>query len=177
MDLAATTAMQSRSPTWVVCHEHIAREGGVEPYRKGGQASRGQNSGAGLKPPQAAVVKSDGGERCGESRELGGCQERGLWGCRRTGFSSRFSDWVSDRTDAKETREFALAHIKRGVPGLPLGNTYKKWRCLRSNGRTVVPIAYVPFDGDCNWIACWKRPNERFIQQLIQVLGFIGIFG
>jgi len=32
-------------------------------------------------------------------------------------FSSRFSDWVGDRTDAKETREFALAHIKRGVPG------------------------------------------------------------
>src|SRR5215467_9161062 len=28
-------------------------------------APRGRQSGAGLKPPQAAVVKSDGGERCG----------------------------------------------------------------------------------------------------------------
>ena len=29
-------------------------------------ALRGRQSGAGLKPPQAAVVKSHGGERCGK---------------------------------------------------------------------------------------------------------------
>src|SRR6266516_1708142 len=30
-------------------------------------ALRGRQSGSGLKPPQAAVVKSDGGERCGNA--------------------------------------------------------------------------------------------------------------
>jgi len=40
-----------------------------------------------------------------------------------------------------------------------------------------VSIAYVSFDCDCNRIACWKRLNERFIQQLVQVLGFSYIVG
>src|ERR1039457_985822 len=31
------------------------------------RALRGRKSGSGLKPPQAAVVKSDGGERCGNA--------------------------------------------------------------------------------------------------------------
>ena len=37
--------------------------------RDGGQAPRDRQSGAGLKPPQVAVVKSDGGERCGKRRD------------------------------------------------------------------------------------------------------------
>src|SRR5262249_27263806 len=120
MDLAATTAMQSRSPTWVVCHEHIAREGGVEPYRKGGQASRGQNSGAGLKPPQAAVVKSDGGERCGESRELGGCQERGVAGVSADRLSAQDSrtGWVIAQTQRRPGSSRWLTS-SAGSQGLP----------------------------------------------------------
>jgi hypothetical protein len=34
---------------------------------------RGRRSGADLKPPQAAVVKSDGGERCGKVVGLSVC--------------------------------------------------------------------------------------------------------
>jgi hypothetical protein len=42
-------------------------------------ALRGRQSGVDLKPPQAAVVKSDGGERCGKSRNeiSAGTIERG----------------------------------------------------------------------------------------------------
>src|ERR1700738_3782404 len=39
---------------------------GGQGSRKAGGSLRGRQSGADLKPPQAAVVKSDGGERCGK---------------------------------------------------------------------------------------------------------------
>jgi len=38
--------------------------GGTQLYERWRRALRGRPSGAGLKPLQAAVVKSDGGERC-----------------------------------------------------------------------------------------------------------------
>jgi hypothetical protein len=42
-------------------------------------ALRVRQSGVDLKPPQAAVVKSDGGERCGKRRDMipAGMVERG----------------------------------------------------------------------------------------------------
>jgi hypothetical protein len=39
--------------------------GGAQLYERWRRALRDRQSGSGLKPPQAAVVKSDGGERCG----------------------------------------------------------------------------------------------------------------
>src|ERR1700730_377646 len=45
----------------------IAGPNGVaQLYERGRKALRGRQSGVDLKPPQAAVVKSDGGERCGK---------------------------------------------------------------------------------------------------------------
>jgi hypothetical protein len=38
---------------------------GAQLYERWGRALRGRQSGVDLKPPQAAVVKNDGGERCG----------------------------------------------------------------------------------------------------------------
>ena len=39
-------------------------------YRRWGRAPRSRLTGAGFKPPQAAGVKSSGGERCGKRRGL-----------------------------------------------------------------------------------------------------------
>src|ERR1700722_7514693 len=47
-----------------------SEKGGVGLYERWGRAPRGRQSGAGLKPLQAAVVKSDGGERCSKRRDL-----------------------------------------------------------------------------------------------------------
>jgi len=41
--------------------------GGAQLYERWRRALRVRWSGADLKPPQAAVVKSDGGERCGNA--------------------------------------------------------------------------------------------------------------
>jgi len=50
----------------VPCVTSIAGpNGGAQLYERWRRALRGRKSGSGLKPPQAAVVKSDGGERCG----------------------------------------------------------------------------------------------------------------
>jgi len=38
--------------------------GGAQMYERWRRALRGRSSGTGLKPLQAAVVKSDGGDRC-----------------------------------------------------------------------------------------------------------------
>jgi len=40
--------------------------GGMQLYERWRRALRGRQSGADLKPPQAAVVKSNGGEHCGK---------------------------------------------------------------------------------------------------------------
>jgi hypothetical protein len=50
-----------------VSRTHLRRRG-VELYERWGWTPRGRQSGAGLKPLQAAVVKSDGGERCSKRR-------------------------------------------------------------------------------------------------------------
>ena len=49
-----------------VCRERTNSDGGAELHRRWGQAPRSRPSGAGFKPPQAATVKSRGGERCGK---------------------------------------------------------------------------------------------------------------
>src|ERR1700746_3473774 len=41
--------------------------GAAQLYERWRKALRGRQSGVDLKPPQAAVVKSDGGERCGNA--------------------------------------------------------------------------------------------------------------
>jgi hypothetical protein len=46
-----------------------SEKGGEELYERWGQAPRDRQSGAGLKPLQAAVVKSNGGERCSKRRD------------------------------------------------------------------------------------------------------------
>src|SRR5580704_7088239 len=46
-----------------------SENGDVELYERWGQAPRGRQSGAGLKPLQAAAVKSGGGERCSKRRD------------------------------------------------------------------------------------------------------------
>src|SRR5271163_105452 len=65
----ATIRQGPRNGTRSVCHEHISEKGGVELYERWGWAPRDRQSGAGLKPLQAAVVKSDGGERCSKRRD------------------------------------------------------------------------------------------------------------
>src|SRR5881296_254378 len=53
-----------RCPLWVLCHEYCRSTRRCATERR---ALRGRQSGVDLKPPQAAVVKSDGGERCGNA--------------------------------------------------------------------------------------------------------------
>jgi putative transposase len=50
----------------VVCCERLACRGQAVLYRRWRMALRSQPAGAGFKPPQAAGVKSPGGERCGK---------------------------------------------------------------------------------------------------------------
>jgi putative transposase len=50
----------------VVCCERLAVRGRAVLYRRWRMALRSQPAGAGFKPPQAAGVKSPGGERCGK---------------------------------------------------------------------------------------------------------------
>ena len=50
----------------VVCCERLAGRGQAVLYRRWRMALRSQPAGAGFKPPQAAGVKSPGGERCGK---------------------------------------------------------------------------------------------------------------
>jgi len=45
----------------------VVSTGGAQLYERWRRALRGRQSGAGFKPPQAAVVKSNGGERCGNA--------------------------------------------------------------------------------------------------------------
>src|ERR1017187_10859416 len=50
------------------CVTNIAGpHGGMQLYERWRGALRGRQSGVDLKPPQAAVVKSQGGERCGKA--------------------------------------------------------------------------------------------------------------
>ena len=52
--------------------------GGAQLYERWRRALRDRQSGADLKPPQAAVVKSNGGERCGDAGLIpAGTVERG----------------------------------------------------------------------------------------------------
>ena len=53
---------------WVLCHEYRRSTRRCVTVREMKAALRVRQSGVDLKPPQAAVVKSDGGERCGKSR-------------------------------------------------------------------------------------------------------------
>jgi D-mannonate dehydratase len=50
----------------VVCCERLACRGRAVLYRRWRMALRSQPAGVGFKPPQAAGVKSPGGERCGK---------------------------------------------------------------------------------------------------------------
>jgi transposase InsO family protein len=50
----------------VVCCERLACKSRAVLYRRWRMALRSQPAGAGFKPPQAAGVKSLGGERCGK---------------------------------------------------------------------------------------------------------------
>jgi len=50
----------------VVCCERLVCRGRAVLYRRWRMALRSQPAGAGFKPPQAAGVKSPGGERCGK---------------------------------------------------------------------------------------------------------------
>jgi transposase InsO family protein len=50
----------------VVCCERLVREDRAMCYRRWGRTLRSRPAGAGSKPPQAAGVKSPGGERCGK---------------------------------------------------------------------------------------------------------------
>src|SRR5438093_11237551 len=53
-----------RCPLWVLCHEYCRSTRRCATEKR---ALRGLQSGVDLKPPQAAVVKRDGGERCGNA--------------------------------------------------------------------------------------------------------------
>src|SRR6202035_4010431 len=53
-------------PQGVLCHEFRLYDG-AQLYERWRKALRGRHSGVDLKPSQAAVVKSDGGERCGNA--------------------------------------------------------------------------------------------------------------
>ena len=55
--------LQRMSPLLAVCHEY--RRSIRRCVKRWRRALRGRQLGVDLKPPQAAVVKSDGGERCG----------------------------------------------------------------------------------------------------------------
>ena len=50
----------------VVCCERLVREDQTVLYRRWRRTLRSRSAGAGSKPPQAAGVKSPGGERCGK---------------------------------------------------------------------------------------------------------------
>jgi len=50
-----------------VCHERHVSIRGAQLYERWRRALRVRQSGADLKPPQAAAVKSRGGERCGNA--------------------------------------------------------------------------------------------------------------
>jgi len=63
-----------------VCHERVvANIGGAQLYERWRRALRVRQSGADLKPPQAASVKSRGWERCGNAGTMipAGMVERG----------------------------------------------------------------------------------------------------
>jgi len=59
--------VHTRRPGWVVCHERHVSIRGAQLYERWRRALRVRQSGADLKPPQAAAVKSRGGERCGNA--------------------------------------------------------------------------------------------------------------
>ena len=61
----AATAPTTAAPATNVMNSRRLSRAVRNCTRDGGGALRGRQSGADLKPPQAAVVKSDGGERCG----------------------------------------------------------------------------------------------------------------
>ena len=54
-------------PDRVLCHEHRQSNGYAQLCERWRRTLRGRQSGADLKPPQAAAVKSRGGERCGNA--------------------------------------------------------------------------------------------------------------
>src|ERR1700720_110653 len=57
--------MHTPLPRWVLCHEYRRSKRRCATVREMKEVLRGRQSGVDLKPPQAAVVKSNGGERCG----------------------------------------------------------------------------------------------------------------
>src|ERR1700745_4162229 len=66
-----TTALRDFDPAYVCFGSCVTRiagpNGDGQLYERGRRALRGRQSGVDLKPPQAAVVKSNGGERCGNA--------------------------------------------------------------------------------------------------------------
>jgi integrase len=90
------------------------------------------------------------GTRIADSSMLRVCQYLNPSVCPH-GFRSCFSDWVGDETDAaEETREFCLAHIKRGTAGAYRRKTAVKKRavllqqwadhCAVIHGDNVTPL-------------------------------------
>ena len=61
---------RSNAGAAVCCERAVPVRDGTELYRRWGTAPRSRPAGAGFKPPQAARVKSPGGERCWKRRKL-----------------------------------------------------------------------------------------------------------
>jgi hypothetical protein len=69
----------TQCPVGVLCHEHRRSKRHAQLYERWRRALRVRRSGTDPKPPQAAVVKSNGGERCGNVGTMipAGTVERG----------------------------------------------------------------------------------------------------
>src|SRR5215471_11643336 len=87
------------------------------------KALRGRQSGAGLKPPQAAVVKSDGGEHCGKA----GTRFRQAW-LREASVSEPLQKC---RKEIRRCQNRGLTHL----PGLAWGMSV-----CSTNGRASLAI-------------------------------------
>src|SRR5262245_3113389 len=64
--LSDVLTLSAELPDGVLCHERRPSKRRCATVREMKEGPSVRQSGADLKPPQAAVVKSDGGERCGK---------------------------------------------------------------------------------------------------------------
>src|SRR3954465_7645045 len=67
---AASSMVSWKCLAIVCCERAVPVRDGTELSRRWGTALRSRPAGAGFKPPQAARVKSPGGERCWKRRKL-----------------------------------------------------------------------------------------------------------
>jgi hypothetical protein len=67
---ASLAEVSGRYGDVVCCERAVPVRDGRELYRRWGTAPRSRPAGVGFKPPQAARVKSPGGERCWKRRKL-----------------------------------------------------------------------------------------------------------